>query len=83
VCPPSDSDLIFVLAGRQARTLFGLELLSRRVPTIRLSTARFEIRRFAGPPLPEPFDLLGLAFHVPPRYRHFFVLFENRKTLPN
>ncbi len=75
--PVGDADLIFVLAGRQSRKLYALRAYDEgKAPRILLSTARFEIRRFASLPLPAPLDLLKLASGVPAPLRHFFVYFE-------
>lgn len=75
--PSGEADLIFVLAGRQGRKVYALRAYSEgKAPRILLSTARFEIRRFANLPLPVPLDLLKTASGVPPPLRHFFVYFE-------
>ena len=77
--PVSRADLIFVLAGRQSRKKYALELYRRGLaPKILLSVGRFEIRRFANLPLPVPLDLLAMAAGVPPPERHYFVEFESR-----
>ncbi len=74
---PRKADLIFVLAGRENRKHYALELFSQKLgPRILLSVARFEIRRFSKLSLPVPLDLLRLAADVPPPQRHFFVLFQ-------
>ncbi len=79
--PPGNADLIFVLAGRASRKVYGLRLFTEdRAPRILLSTARFEIRRFANLPLPVPLDLLHMVSAVPPRQRHFFVCFERQTS---
>ncbi len=75
--PGGHADLIFVLAGWQGRKVYALELYREgRAPRILLSTARFEIRRFASLALPVSVDLLKLAAAIPPPQRHFFVDFE-------
>lgn len=74
--PVRPADLIFVLAGRQSRKEYALELFRREIaPRILLSVGRFEIRRFAKLPLPVPLDLLAIASGVPPPERHYFVEF--------
>jgi hypothetical protein len=74
------ADVIFVLAGREYRKKFALELFRQRVGLrLLLSVARFEVRQFSQLDLPQPVDLLTLASDVPPHQRHFFVLFEHRK----
>ena len=71
------ADLIFVMAGRQARKSYALELFERGfAPRLLFSVGRFEIRRFARLKLPVPVDLLALASSIPPPQRHFFVGFE-------
>ena len=75
--PRQNADLIFVLAGRENRKLFGLELFNQGLaPRILFSVARFEIRRFSNLALPTQLDLLKLAQDVPPPQRHFFVFFH-------
>lgn len=72
----SKADVIFVLAGRQSRKLFGLELYRQGfAPDLLLSVARFEIRGFEKLPLPKRFDLRSIAAPVNPPDRHFFVCF--------
>jgi hypothetical protein len=72
----NDFDLIFVLAGRPVRKIYGLELYRAGVaPRILFSVARFEVRRFRELALPVEFDLLPIALPVPAEERHFFVLF--------
>jgi len=78
--PLQTADLIFVLAGRENRKQFGLELFNQGLaPRILFSVARFEIRRFSKMALPTQLDLLKLAQDVPPPQRHFFVLFQGRE----
>jgi hypothetical protein len=75
--PPQSADLIFVLAGRDYRKQYGLQLFKHGLaPRVLFSVSRFEIRRFSRLPLPVPLDLLKLASDVPAPQRHFFVLFE-------
>ena len=72
-----NTDAIFVLAGREHRKQYALELFRQGFASrILFSVARFEIRRFSGLPLPVALDLLKLAADVPPPQRHYFVLFE-------
>ena len=72
----NEFDLIFVLAGRPVRKIYGLELFRAGVaPRILFSVARFEVRRFRELALPVEFDLLPIALPVPAEERHFFVLF--------
>jgi hypothetical protein len=75
--PVLESDLIFVLAGDDARKRHGLKLFrDHAAKRIILSTGRFEIRRLSQLSLPAPIDLLTLAAPIPPEQRHFFVCFE-------
>jgi len=70
------ADLIFVLAGRESRKLCALQVFREGLaPALLLSVGRYEIRRFALLPLPQPFDLLSLAAPLAPPLRHFFVSF--------
>ncbi len=70
-------DLIFVLAGRQSRKLYALELFRQRMAkSLVLSVGRFEIRKFARLPWPHKLDLLRLAASTPPAQRHYFVSLE-------
>ncbi len=76
--PPCDADLIFVLAGRQNRKAYSIDLFRKgRAPRILFSVGRFEIRRFAALDLPQTIDLLEIAKSIPPPQRHFFVQFTN------
>ena len=70
-------DLLFVLAGRENRKHFGIELFQRGLAkTLLLSVARFEIRRYAKLAITPKVDLLQLAAPTPPPQRHFFVLHD-------
>jgi len=72
--PMQPSDVIFVLAGRECRKHFALELLREGwAPTLLLSVGRFEIRRFSNLELPTALDLLSIASGTEPRRRHYFV----------
>lgn len=74
---PEPADLIFVLAGRQDRKVYALELFEKGLaPRIVLSVGRFEIRRFARLDLPVAVDLASSASVVSPPQRHFFVALE-------
>lgn len=70
---PQTSDLIFVLAGREGRKHFGLQMFAEGwASTLLLSVGRFEIRGFAEYKLPGT-NLVAQASSVPPQRRHFFV----------
>jgi len=72
--PLQTSDVIFVLAGRECRKHFALELFRTGwAPILLLSVGRFEIRRFSNLELPAEFDLLAIASTTEPRRRHYFV----------
>src|SRR5208337_3201163 len=72
--PLQPSDVIFVLAGRECRKHFALDLLREGwAPTLLLSVGRFEIRRFCHLKLPAALDLLAIASTIEPRRRHYFV----------
>ncbi len=69
-----ESDVIFVLAGRECRKHFALRLFQEGwAPTVLLSVGRFEIRRFSNLELPTALDLLAIASTTEPRRRHYFV----------
>jgi hypothetical protein len=69
-----ESDVIFVLAGRECRKRFALRLFQEGwAPTLLLSVGRFEIRRFSNLELPTSLDLLAIASTTEPRRRHYFV----------
>ena len=73
---PKKPELVFVLAGRENRKRFALQLFEQGfAPGILLSVARFEIRRFSKMTLPAPLDLLAMASEIPAPQRHFFVEF--------
>jgi hypothetical protein len=75
---PPITDLIFVLAGRQARKVYGLQLWRNGLSKhILLSTSRFEIRRFAELGLPVWPQLCAARSRTPPDLRHFFVLYDD------
>lgn len=75
--PPVPAELIFVLAGRQVRKAYALELFRQGLaPRLLLSVGRFEIRRFTALALPAAVDVVAAAAAVPAPQRHFFVLFD-------
>jgi len=81
VDPLDRADAIFVLAGRENRKLYGLELFRQGLaPKILFSVGRFEIRRFSKMELPVPLDLLRIAADVPASKRHYFTLFDDGKV---
>jgi hypothetical protein len=69
-----ESDVIFVLAGRECRKHFAVRLFKEGwAPTLLLSVGRFEIRRFSKLELPASLDLPAIASATEPRRRHYFV----------
>lgn len=71
---PAHGDLIFVLAGRQSRKLYALELYRQGAAGgLLLSVGRFEIRKFDQLPLPAALDLTSVAAQTLPALRHYFV----------
>ncbi len=71
---PRHSDLIFVLAGRLERKLYGLQLFqSELAPRLILSVGRFEVRKMASLGLKDDGGLVGLARQTPVGQRHFFL----------
>ncbi len=73
---PRPADCIFVLAGRQERKVYGVDLWRKGLaPELILSVGRFEWRRFYGLDLPGDGGLLKLVEATPPVRRHFFVKF--------
>jgi hypothetical protein len=74
----SEADLIFVLAGIEARKKYGLRLFHlKRARRILLSVGRFEIRKLSEQDIPVPIDLVSIAAPIPPVQRHYFVSFED------
>ncbi len=68
------SDLLFVLAGRHERKLYGLRLFRKGwAPRLILSVGRFEVRQASGLGLEDEADLADLARSTPPEQRHFFL----------
>jgi len=79
--PPKAAELIFVLAGRQHRKSYALDLYQRGyAPRLLLSVGRFEIRRFALLPLRARVPLLETAAAIPAPERHFFVCVEGDRA---
>ena len=67
-------DCIFVLAGKQNRKIYGLDLWRRGcAPQLILSVGRFEWRRFYDLGLESDGGLKSLVDQTPPEKRHFFV----------
>jgi len=74
---PGQGDVMFVLAGRQSRKLYALELFRHgAAATLLISVARFEIRKFAQLSLPADIDLQAIASATLPALRHYFVSFQ-------
>ena len=72
---PRKADVIFVFGGHPERKRYGLDLWRQGwAPTLVLSVARFEWRRFVELGLPDDGGLLKLVEATPPRERHFFVV---------
>jgi hypothetical protein len=71
--PPQPSDVIFVLAGRPERKVYGLQLLHQGIaPRLILSVGRFEVRRMDGLGF-KHLNLRELTSRLPPGQRHFFI----------
>ena len=74
---PGQGDVIFVLAGRQSRKLYALELFRQGAAgRLLMSVGRFEIRRFAQLSVPADIDLQAIASATLPPLRHYFVSFQ-------
>jgi len=70
---PSQSDLIFVLAGRPERKAYGLHLFRKGIALrIVLSVGRFEVRKMDAFGF-QDLNLREMVKHMAPRDRHFFV----------
>jgi DUF218 domain len=70
---PKRSDVIFVLAGRPERKVYGLQLFGEGfAPRLILSVGRFEVRGFGGLGFND-LNLRERAARLPPEERHFFV----------
>src|SRR5579864_1732418 len=75
---PGQGEVIFVLAGRQSRKLYALELFRQGAAgTLLMSVGRFEIRKFAQLSLPADINLQRIASATPPSLRHYFVSFHD------
>lgn len=71
-------DLIFVMAGRMERKLYGLELYHAGVaPRLVLSVGRFEVSKMSKSSLAGADDLIALRERTPPDERHFFVKMDS------
>lgn len=71
---PKQADCIFVLAGRQQRKVFGIQLWQQGyAPELILSIGRFEWRKFYQLGLTRDGGLKAMVDQTPPVRRHFFV----------
>jgi hypothetical protein len=71
--PPTRSDVIFVLAGRPERKVYGLQLFREGfAPRLILSVGRFEVRGMGGLGFNDLNLREGVA-RLPPEQRHFFI----------
>ncbi len=78
---PRKADVIFVFGGHPERKRYGLDLWRQGwAPTLVLSVARFEWRRFVELGLPDDGGLLRLVEVTPPRERHFFVVLRDSRV---
>ncbi len=81
---PSQSDLIFVLAGRPERKAYGLKLFQEGIaPRIILSVGRFEVRRMDTFGF-QDLNMREMVKHMFPADRHFFIEVSNnsRRAVP-
>jgi hypothetical protein len=79
--PPREAEVIFVFAGRPERKRYGLELWKQGyAPTLVLSVARFEWRRFVELGLPDDGGLVDLVQRTPPEERLFFVVLTETRA---
>jgi len=70
---PQPSDVIFVLAGRPERKVYGLQLLHQGIaPRLILSVGRFEVRKMDHLGF-QHLNLRELTSRLPPGQRHFFI----------
>jgi hypothetical protein len=70
---PSQSDLIFVLAGRPERKAYGLQLFQQGIaPRLVLSVGRFEVRKMDAFGF-QDLNMREMVKHMAPKDRHFFV----------
>ena len=73
--PVNRADLIFVLAGKQSRKRYGLQLFREgKAPQLVLSVARFDIRRTARLEISPAVDLVKIAAPILAPQRHFFLV---------
>jgi len=71
--PPKPSDVIFVLAGRPERKVYGLQLFHQGIaPRLILSVGRFEVRKMDHLGF-QHLNLRELTSRLPPGERHFFI----------
>lgn len=74
---PQAADCIFVLAGRQERKVYGINLWRGGfAKELILSIGRYEWRQFYALDLPSDGGLKTLVDRTPPEDRHFFVRFR-------
>jgi DUF218 domain len=81
---PGPADLIFVLAGRPERKVYGLELFRQGLaPRLILSVGRSEVRATEKLGF-EDLQMRALTARTPPEQRHFFVELssDSRKVIP-
>jgi hypothetical protein len=70
---PARSELIFVLAGRPERKVYGLQLYRQGfAPRLILSVGRFEVRQTVHLGF-QDLNLRELTARTPPAKRHFFI----------
>src|SRR5919109_622555 len=68
------ADLIYVMAGRMERKIYGLELYRAGIsPKLVLSVGRFEVSKMRGLNVEGWDELRLLHQRTPPRERHFFL----------
>jgi uncharacterized SAM-binding protein YcdF (DUF218 family) len=78
---PRKADCIFVLAGRQERKVFGIQLWKQGyAPEIILSVGRFEWRKFYHLGLSTDGGLKAMVDQTPPVHRHFFVRMNGKEA---
>jgi uncharacterized SAM-binding protein YcdF (DUF218 family) len=77
--PPESADCIFVLAGRQERKVFGIELWQKGyAPQLILSVGRFEWRKYYELGLASDGGLRAMVDRTLPAQRHFFVSIDGK-----
>jgi uncharacterized SAM-binding protein YcdF (DUF218 family) len=70
---PQKADLIFVLAGKMERKLYGLHLYQAGLaPRLLLTVGRFEVSKMAGLPFEFLPELIAQRERTAPERRHFF-----------